>query len=394
MSTYNIPIKRKKASRKNARYRRFNLIFLASALLPLLSIGMFNIAVDPYGIYNSPTFAGFNQTKPEQWKHQRLYKAIAISRVKPVTIFIGSSRINLGLNPEYSALQDKQPVYNLGLNAANPYEALRYLQHAIKNQQDLKLVVLGLDFIMFNQDLGNQPGFEEERLEKSTISYRDFINTAFSLDALSLSEKTVKANKKDVKGDIYYPNGFMRLVRGERDKNATEFKKTIGVYFDVHSNYKISQQYLENLKEIVALCKQNNIEVVGFISPAHVTQLEAIYVAGQWQILEQWMREVVAILPVWDFSDYNSITTEPVSETMKNYIDSSHYKEEIGNLVLNRIFSYNEKEVSQDFGVYLTPENVEAQLAKLRKDRDRWAKENPNDVAIVEAIKEKSEDKK
>jgi hypothetical protein len=387
MSAYDIPMKQKKASQKNTRYRRFNLIFLASALLPLLSVGMFNIAVDPYGIYNSPTFAEFNQAKPEKWKHQRLYKAIAVSRVKPVTIFLGSSRINLGLNPEYAALKDKQPVYNLGLNAANPYEALRYLQHAIKNQKDLKLVVLGLDFIMFNQDLGNQAGFEEERLEKSTITYRDFINTAFSLDALSLSEKTIAANRKNIKGDIYYPNGFMRLVRGERDKNATEFKKTIGVYFNVHSNYKLSQQYLNNLREIVALCKENNIEVVGFISPAHVTQLEAIYVAGQWDILEQWMREMVSILPVWDFSDYNSITTEPVSETMKYYIDSSHYKESVGNWVLDRVFSYQVKAVPQDFGVYLTPDNVEAHLVKLRRDRDRWARENPDDVAIVEGIK-------
>jgi hypothetical protein len=389
MSIYNIPVKRKKASRKNARYRRFNLLFLVSALLPLLSVGLFNIAVDPYGIYNSPTFAGFNQAKPEKWKHQRLYKAIAVSRVKPVTIFLGSSRINLGLNPEYAALKDKQPVYNLGLNAANPYEALRYLEHAIKNQKDLKLVVLGLDFIMFNQDLGNQAGFEEERLEKTSIAYRDFINTAFSLDALSLSQKTVEANRKNVKGDIYYPNGFMRLVRGERDKNATEFKKTIGVYFNVHSNYKLSRQYLDNLRKIVTLCKENNIEVVGFISPAHVTQLEAIYVAGQWNILEEWTREMVSILPVWDFSDYNSVTTEPVSETMKYYIDSSHYKESVGNWVLDRVFSERVNEVPKDFGVYLTPDNVGAHLVKLRNDRDKWARENPDDVAIVEGIRKK-----
>jgi glutathione peroxidase-family protein len=387
-------IGKKKVNQKKAKYRRFNLIFLTTALVPLISVGIFNVAVDPYGIYNSPTFTQFNQSKPEKWKHQRLFKAIAITRIKPVTIFLGSSRMNLGLNPAYSALDDMQPAYNLGLNGANTYETLRYLQHAIKNQKDLKLVILGLDFIMFNQELGNQPGFDEGRLEKQAITSQDFINTTFSLDTLSLSEKTIEANKTNLDRDIYYPNGFMRLQRGDKDKNLTEFKKSIAVYFNVHSDYKLSQQYLDDLREIVNLCRERGITLIGFISPAHVTQSEAIYVAGQWQILEQWKQEVVKILPIWDFSDYNSITTESVSEKMKNYIDSSHYKEAIGNLVLDRILSYKKGEVPKDFGVYLTPENIEPHLAKIRANREKWVKANPNDAELVKIIKQERETKK
>lgn len=379
-------ISKKKVNSTQTKYKRFTLIFLLTALTPLLSVGAFNIFVDPYGIYNSPTVSGFNQSKPDKWKHQRLFKALDITRIKPVTIFIGSSRTNLGLNPAYSALDDRQPAYNLGLNGANTYETLRYLEHAIKNQKDLKLVILGLDFIMFNTELGNQAGFEENRLEKQSITSQDFINTTFSLDTLSLSQETIKANKSKTRQDIYYPNGFMRLQRSEIDKNLTEFKKSISVYFTVHNNYQLSQQYLEDLKKIVELCKQNNITLVAFISPAHVTQTEAIYAANQWQILEQWKREVVKILPVWDFSDYNSITTEPVSETMKNYIDSSHYKEHIGNLVLDRILSKPDTKIPKDFGVYLTPANIEFQLAKMRNDRDQWAKAHPDEVQLVKEI--------
>lgn len=385
-------INKKKASNKQINYHRYNFIFLLTALLPLLSVGMFNIAVDPYGVYHTVSIAGFNQFKPDKWKHQRLFKAIDITRIKPVTIFLGSSRTNLGLNPNYTALKDKQPAYNLGLNGANTYETLRYLQHAIKNQKDLKTVVLGLDFIMFNQDLGNQIGFEESRLERSSLTGQDFINTAFSFDALSLSEQTFQANKDSSDRDIYYPNGFMRLGRSEIDRSLTEFKKSIGVYFNVHSNYKLSQAYSDDLREIVRLCREKNITLIAFISPAHVTQTEAIYTAGQWQILEEWKREVVKILPVWDFSDYNSITTEAISEKMQHYIDSSHYKEAIGNSILDRILSRNLNKIPPDFGVYLTPNNVEAQLAKLKRDRDRWARQFPDEVELVKKIKEKKKD--
>jgi hypothetical protein len=394
MSAYNrlrfalsdLLVNKKKASKKNINYRRYNSIFLLTALLPLLSVGMFNIAVDPYGVYNSFSLAGFNQLKPDKWKHQRLFKAIDVTRIKPVTIFLGSSRTNLGLNPNYTALKYKQPAYNLGLNGANTYETLRYLQHAIKNQKDLKLVILGLDFIMFNQDLGNQTGFEESRLEKQSLTGQDFINTAFSFDALSLSEKTFQANKESSDRDIYYPNGFMRLGRSQTDRNLTEFKKSIGVYFTVHSHYKLSPAYLNDLREIVRLCRENKISLIAFISPAHVTQTEAIYAAGQWQILEQWKREVVKILPVWDFSDYNSITIEPISEKMHHYIDSSHYKEAIGNSILDCILSRNTGKLSQDFGDYLTPKNVEAHLIQLKRDRDRWARQYPDEVELVKEI--------
>jgi hypothetical protein len=401
MSAYNrlrfalsdLLVNKKKASKKNLNYRRYNLIFLLTALLPLLSVGMFNIAVDPYGVYRILSLDGFNQVKPDKWKHQRLFKAVDVTRIKPFTIFLGSSRTNLGLNPSYTALKDKQPAYNLGLNGANTYETLRYLQHAIKNQKDLKLVILGLDFIMFNQDLGNQTGFEESRLEKQLLTGKDFINTAFSFDALSLSEKTFRANKSNSERDIYYPNGYMRLGRSQTDRNLTEFKKSIGVYFNVHSQYKLSQAYLNDLREIVRLCREHNISLVAFISPAHVTQTEAIYAAGQWQLLEQWKREVVKILPVWDFSDYNSITTEPISEKMHHYIDSSHYKEAIGNSILDRILSRNTGKIPLNFGVYLTPENVETQLIKLKRDRARWAKQYPDEVELVKEIQRKNRGK-
>jgi hypothetical protein len=386
---FDLFINKTKASQKNLHYRRYNFIFLLTALLPLLSIGMFNIAVDPYGVYNTLSISGFNQYKPDRWKHQRLFKAVDITRIKPVTIFLGSSRTNLGLNPDYIALKDKQPAYNLGLNGANTYETLRYLQHAIKNQKDLKLVILGLDFIMFNQDLGNQTGFEKSRLEKQSLTSQDFINTAFSFDALSLSEKTFRSNKNSSDRDIYYPNGFMRLGRSQTDRNLSEFKKSINVYFNVHSDYKLSQAYLSDLREIVRLCRENNITLIAFISPAHVTQTEAIYAAGQWQLLEQWKREVVKILPVWDFSDYNSITTEAISEKMHHYIDSSHYKEAIGNSILDRILSRNKEKIPQDFGVYLIPENIEVQLTKLKRDRARWARQYPDEVKLVREIKEK-----
>ncbi|GFZ91240.1 hypothetical protein [Okeania sp. KiyG1] len=73
------------------------------------------------------------------------------------------------------------------------------------------------------------------------------------------------------------------------------------------------------------MCQENNIKLILFISPSHATQWEAIRATGEWSTFEEWKREVVKITPVFDFSGYNTITTEPIHNDMENYRDNSHY---------------------------------------------------------------------
>ena len=94
------------------------------------------------------------------------------------------------------------------------------------------------------------------------------------------------------------------------------------------------------------------------------------------------------ITPVWDFFGYNSVTTEPISDHMNNYIDSSHYSPKTGALVINRILSFQLEAVPNDFGIYLTPYNIESHLNKTRTDKQIWQQNNPQEVQLVKQIKQ------
>lgn len=370
-------------------YIQFNLVFLAAVLLPLVSIGLFNVAIDPYGIFNSPKFTGINQVKSGKEYHDRLFKAIDIERIKPITILLGSSRTKQGLNPAHPALKSNQPAYNLGLNGANPYEQLRYLQHAIKNNNKLKMVIIGIDFFMFDAFNTNQPDFSEDRLEKQNITLQDATSAIFSLDAVDSSIKTIMASIREPEKEVSNLNGFMPYQHINLDKAVTEwrFQNSIRIYLKLHPKYNFSTKYLSDFKAIVDICKQHGITLKVFISPAHATDEETIRATGDGPTLETWKREIAKIVPFRDFSGYNSITTEPIGGHMRNYADSSHYREEIGNLVLNRILSYQEKRVPEDFGVLITPTNIEEHLAKIRADREEWVKNNPEAVNLVQDLK-------
>ncbi|NES04111.1 MAG: hypothetical protein F6K22_15475 [Okeania sp. SIO2F4] len=274
----------------------------------------------------------------------------------------------------------------------NSYEVRRYLEHAIANQKQLGLVIVGLDFFMFRKSNTNEANFSEQRLEKRHISLKDLIDVIFSLDVLLASQETIIDSKKTLPAQLRYGdyNGFIPKLNPDRERIQSRFEKYINIYHKSYTDqYKLSTQFLDELKKIVDLCQENQIKLVLFISPAHATQWEAIRSSGKWSIFEEWKRKIVKITPVFDFSGYNSITTEPIHNQMENYTDNSYYTPKVGNLVLDRILSYKEKDVPGDFGILINPENIESHLVKIRQDREIWAKNNPDEVNLVKEIKQK-----
>ncbi|MFB2895264.1 hypothetical protein ACE1CI_20350 [Aerosakkonemataceae cyanobacterium BLCC-F50] len=381
-------------------YRRYSLILVAVILVESLLFASFNLVVDPYGVMNSRIISKVNRLKPEINDHVMLYKAVAVTRIKPKVIFIGSSRTEFGLDPKHPVFANSPSTYNLALTGANMYPVMRYLQHAIANQPNLQQVVIGIDLFMFSNLSEIPSDFSETRLERQTIAPQDALNVLFSLDAFQASRDTIDINKKDSKSiGYFYPDGR----RDDRYyvKQVYENKPLLVIFKEVikknhfrapikDKDLQLSNSLLSNFKTIVSICKQRNIDIKILISPSHATEWEALRVREIWPIFEQWKREIVKIAPVWDFSGYNSITTEAIGKNMKNYIDNSHYRKEVGDLVLNRIFRYNEESVPADFGVLLTPENIESHLAKIRSDREIWAKNNPDVVQFVENLKPQS----
>ncbi|HHP7232146.1 MAG TPA: hypothetical protein ACFCUY_14965 [Xenococcaceae cyanobacterium] len=384
----NYQAKEKSQIRQNGKFYFYNIFFLIVASLPIIITGFINWLIDPQDVFNTPNYLGINHSKPHKDDNDRLYKATDIIRTRPQIIIIGSSRTKQGINPDHSVFDQKNlEVYNLALNGPNFYEVRRYVEHAIHNQPNLKEIVLGIDFFMFNANLDNQPTFNEARLEKSQIILDDKIKVLFSFDSLTNSKDTILASKKvPTTENSYGENGFMPNRNADKAETVWRFNQSIELYFTLHSNYEFSQQYWSDLEKLIKLCQENNIKLKVFISPAHATQWESIYVTNRWQVFEDWKRNLVQLTPVWDFSGYNSVTTEKISNRMNNYVDNSHYTPAIGNLIVNRIFDYPTSEIPNDFGILLTKDNIESHLSKIRQERQQWLKNNLEEVDLVKKI--------
>ena len=382
--------KKKNLGSKQKKFRGYNFIFFATAFIPMFSVGLFNWTIDPYDLFNTPNFLDINHEKIKKDNNDRLFKAVDITRLKPKVILMGSSRTKQGLNPEHPAIENNQFAYNLAINGPNTYEVRRYIEHAIANQPNLQQVILGIDFFMFNSSLDNQPSFEEKRIGKKHIISSDAINALFSLDTFNISRETMSASLKTrEQNNLYGENGFMPNRNANDGGTKWRFDQSIKLYFELHSDYQFSQQYWSDFVKIVELCQENKIDLKVFISPAHATQWESIKITGKWNTFEQWKREIVKLTPVWDFSGFNSITTEAIQPKMNNYVDNSHYSPMIGNLILDRIFNDQTESIPQNFGILLTTENIEQHLTSIKSDRLLWLKNNPEEAKLVKDIKTK-----
>ena len=391
--------------------------FLFAVLLVLLSTVGFNRLIDPYALYGDPTIEGVNANKPSFSNHAYMAKATAVTVAPPTTIFLGSSRGERGMDPHHPALRGDQR-YNLSLSGSSIYEALRYFQHSHATES-LKQVVLGLGLRQFKHADQVSHSFTEERLSVSAegaTQNRSWLPADLaviaSLDSIAASIETLW--KQDETPEFllhgeYNPERLVEDMKGYREDFLSNEKGYINSNYKDFSftDNKGGDSTLNHYKKLLATAYRDNIDLKIFIYPCHARQWEALSVAGLWSEWEQWKRQLVALnesvaaeqgkspFALWDFSGYNHYTTEVVpalgdTETqMQWYWESSHYKKELGDLVLDRIFSYKhpERKIVKGFGVLLNSENIETHLQKLREDRQQWRVLHPEDVVEIEALK-------
>lgn len=159
------------------------------------------------------------------------------------------------------------------------------------------------------------------------------------------------------------------------------------------------------IRRIIAFCRAERIDLRIFLTPSHVHQVEIAAAAEESSWIEGAKRDLVYLLaedtarhpdeapiPLWDFSGYSTVTTEPLPapgsrDEMKYYWDSSHFKEIVGDYVLDRLFEISNphRPVPGDFGVRLTVDTIESALARDRVAQARYRAAHPEEIRKIKA---------
>lgn len=391
---------------------RFFRCYLVVACTLLGFVGVFNGIVDPFGLYYWVKVSGLNEKKPEFFNHLRMTKAHAVRFYRPDGVICGTSRAEYGLDPDHPAWKERgcRRVYNLAFSSCRIYELEQYMRHAYSHGP-YRVAVLGLDLFMFDDQARCEAGFSTARLSLPegrllpTGWVHDLFVSLISYDALKKSIATLSSqdnpllityNRKGMRSPL---SAQARIVQrgGHREADGMGFEASAAEDQRAAFSFKKSMRYF---RDILDFCRSRGVDLRIFISPVHARFLERLRVWGKWETYEQWKRALVRTLaeeagiagapafPLWDFSGYCDRTGERFpaygdrTTRMQWFWESSHYKKELGDLVLNKVLGV-EKGNADRFGVRLDIQNIEEYLEAVKRDRAAYIASHLDDVKDI-----------
>lgn len=414
--------------------KRYLQVWLILTGTILLVVAACNLIVDPYGLFRLVDTPGFNRIKPTAGAHGTMAKAYQVLRVQPRGLILGNSRAEVGFDPEYEAWPaDSRPVFNLALPGSGTATTVHFLEHVLANDHGGSkvtptMVVWGIDFMDFLIDartsrrstVTNEEGnrllttIDDSSNPRRVLQQaRDYLQSTLTLGAFIDSVQTLVRQGDPYATDLT-PLGFnpmhdyIKITADEgywavfRQRDLENIKAYLRRPRDVFDANGRSSPRLDDLKRVLSLCRQHGIALHLIIYPYHAHLLEIIRITGHWPAFEDWKRAITHIVAteanghsearvwLWDFSGFDERTTETVPGKNNReaktqwYWEAGHFKRELGNLILERIFT--RAKAVDPFGTLLRPDNVETRLALLRKQEAEYRANHPEDVAELERI--------
>jgi len=328
------------------RNKQFIFYFLFSPFILIGIIFILNVIIDP-----------FNMTEYNilhiKYKYARDDRTEKIERVKKIpyisNLILGSSR-SQSMNPQIITNTLGGYSYNFGVGGGGTPEALGlllYLQHKNKLPKNILLV---LDFSSFLTD-GYHPSFlkiKELNFINKKVETSNQIKKFISIDAVRASFKTLKAHIKKTTPYSYFREDGLSVALKKRvvaDKGSKVKYLADKYYKIVYDNGKasVSGIKIKYLKNIVNLCRKNNIHLYVTLSPVLNYQLDLIYSSNFSKVLNSFKKTIASLTPFCDAMIENEYTT---NESL--FGDSVHFSEKYAEIYMNRILKNNDSDICID----------------------------------------------
>lgn len=328
--------------------KKFLLTMLPFVLWSLLLMVAFPIAVDPYNVFHLESIRD-NGIEP----NKNYIKTEYVSRHPDYfdAFIFGSSRVS----SIHSDKVEGYRFYNMTYSEGVPEEHRQNLQVMLDRGVCPKLVMVGVDSISFLIDpqlhkgdllRGPYPMNLKEKA-KFFLNYLEPVMVMDSLETTFFEPRSVSYEQN------FYTAGWT-LDYGMHP--ATDWSRAEADWNVRYANR--TPQVLEEIRQLKQLCDEHSIQLIIFTNPMHPLTFAKAVENGYMDFLAG----LVQITDFYNFSGYNDITLNN-----DNFLETSHYKAEVGDMILDVIFSGKRDEhlEEQGFGMVVTRENYPVFLERI-----------------------------
>ncbi|WP_155943537.1 hypothetical protein [Mitsuokella sp. oral taxon 131] len=320
------------------------ILLLAGVLLCCLAI--FNYCMDEYGIFHG------NYSEPKSAVPQHFVKIrYLLAHPKRYDAFcFGSSRVE---SLDLSRIDNGLTYYNMTYTEGLPQEWLEDLRLLLAHGVTIKQVLIGLDDISYISD---------PRAYKSNLfrAHYEQYNWKTYLAFLTVRPFAFHASEQKIMYDVYgtgrtFHHQTEQLIEEDPDKHIHDPK----FMESSHQTGDRVDATISEIRTIKQLTEEHGIDLIVFINPTHKTT----YLALDRGEFNEFKRQLAHVTGYYDFSGLNEIT-----ENNYNYYDTAHYRPLVGDMMIDRMFRTGTP--PQDFGVWVTEDNVEKHIRALESQDD------------------------
>jgi len=370
-----------------------------TALAVLSAVVALNYVVDPYLIHQWDT-PPIQRLSPAQQKIVPWGKTYAAYRYRPEVVYLGSSRTEIGLPPDSPVFAGKR-VFNLAIAGATFGDAINMLRHTSVFHRP-EIVVWGLDYgWQFREKNGNSdfnkalvatgPSYP---LWRTLLNVRRSISWAMAGDTIKILSGSSERKCPSLLATYgQKPPQCLEYIMRDEGGTAKAFEKALkkpsplGYLPDVPAAIQLLDQVTDDY------CRRGTVFRF-YLQPVHALG-ELSYWATRWQELDDWKRSLTTIIDarrregcdirLVDFSGFNRITTEEIPqatgrEDMQYYWEQSHYRSEVGQTILERLFREGRQDEGDDFGVDLSGATIEQHLREFSTKRRDYISSHPRET--------------
>ena len=364
---------------------------LSTAALLVALVGLFNILVDPMGVFGSPRIAGLNAVKPHLDHDRELTHWIGAKRLCAKTGIFGNSRAEIGLNPASpSLLAHGLSGYDHavpGRGAGLSYEQLKWLGEAGCMPGTIFLGVDFFDFLgakaapaMNALDAEPAPRIDGNFVAQNVLSVTGLQD---SIDTLAIQHARHPATLTE-RGfdplDNYVVevehNGAYALFRQRAQDNIGHWGRQSPWIHPPGGGMSDTEQSAD---AFVARARAAGSKVYLVIYPYHAETRLIIERLGLGALFADWKKQMVDLasrhaapgqaVEVWDFSGLSPRTLEAIPPPddhrtqLQWFWEAGHFKPALGDVALARMLGD-----PNGFGIRLDTTNVDDWVARDRAD--------------------------
>ena len=341
--------------------KKWTISFVVIILILLLGIAILNVVVDPYGYFDG--IDGKNKNIHDN-SYIRVFKANHIKRYgnNYDAYLIGGSKGGCYTSEMLKKL-DGYNYYNTFITCGNYEEYYIFAKYIIDNT-DAKKIVLNLSGFEGLFDVRTGLKQETPAILTDENEIGEFISFLFKNPSTSINE-IIKSTATDRQLDDgirnlarYYEKRIENPEKYVQEKVIYALNKDMDLLTEKIStrNFSSIPNDLKYVRQIVNLCKENDVELLVINSPTPLTSRQDYECEVYWNFLAQ----LAQITDFWDFTSLNDINLNPY-----NFYDDAHAFYEVNDFVIDTIMGTRSYE---GFGKYITKDNVYEYLQERKTE--------------------------